>query len=92
MAAQFDQAGEAVDGDIRDNMGGVYNLPFTFDQALIHALPDNLLKDLSEFRFSQPLGPEAADGGIIRHIFIHGQAEEVLIGEVNAGVFNDMPI
>ena len=35
---------------------------------------------------------EEGDGGIIRHVFIHSQSQEVFAGEIDTGILSDLPV
>ena len=92
MAAQFDEAGQAGDSHVGDNMRGIHDLPPAFGQPIVNALLHDPLEDLPELLFAKAYRPEVGDGGVIRHLFIYRQPEEVLVGEVEAGILYDVSV
>ena len=73
-------------------MGGVNDLAFSCDQSLIDALLDYILEDLAEHLLSQSYRPEIADGGIVSYFLINCQPQEILVGQINSGVLDHLPV
>jgi len=91
-AAEADHPGQTVAGDIGFDVGGIDDLTLAGDQALIEALLYYLLEDLAEDVLAQAHGAEVADSGVVGYLLVHCQAEEELVGQVYAGVFDYLSV